>query len=178
MANTILNAASYPISTVSGTLPNMMDGMADWFQPMIFEPTIKNETGYQVVENALPIVFRGVIMPFKDRELWIKPEGERAWTWLHLFSDPQLELLVDQVVIYLGVQTRVMALKNYAIYGFMEYQLVQDWLGSGPNPSPFNYGRVGGGNAQQTYFNQVISGGEADTTVFNGVISGGKADNV
>lgn len=173
MASTILNAADIPISTVSGTVPQVGAAMDDWFQPMIFEPTIKTEVGYQLVEDAQPITFFGVIMPYADRELMIKPEGERSWTWLHLYAQPQLELEVDQVVVYLGVQTRVMKLKNYAVYGYVEYSLVQDWQGSGPNPAPFPGATAGGGSSEQTYFNQIISGGAADTLTFNGTVSGG-----
>jgi hypothetical protein len=39
---------------------------------------------------------------------------------------------VDEVVTYDGVQTRVMSRKNYGLYGYVEYHLVQDWTGSGP----------------------------------------------
>ena len=49
-----------------------------------------------------------------------------------LHSDPVLDLEVDDVVNWNGTQTRVMTKKNYALYGFIEYHLVQDWTGAGP----------------------------------------------
>jgi hypothetical protein len=49
-----------------------------------------------------------------------------------LHAQPVLALQVDDVVLYLGVQTRVMARQDYSIYNYVYYELVQDWTGSGP----------------------------------------------
>jgi hypothetical protein len=77
-------------------------------------------------------VFQGVIQPFTERQLSLKPEGERAWSWFWLHADPVVTLEIDDVVLFKGVQTRVMAKKDYALYGYVEYHLVQDWQGAGP----------------------------------------------
>jgi hypothetical protein len=106
--------------------------MLDWFQPMTFVQVVKRVVGFQAFETATAILFRGVIQPLQARRLMLKPEGQRAWTWLWLHSDPSLRLEVDDVVIYNGVQTRVMALKDYTLYGYVEYELCQDWTGAGP----------------------------------------------
>lgn len=129
---TILNAANTPINVQTGSIPNVNDGMFDWFQLLTFEPVVKTTTAFQLIEVGDPINFWGVIQPFTDRELLIKPEGERSWTWLWLHAQPQLKLENDDVVLYLGVQTRVMTRKNYTMYGYVVYSLVQDWTGSGP----------------------------------------------
>lgn len=129
---TIGNAKNVPLNVQTGTVPNVNGAMQDWFQPMVFGIVTKETVGFQVVETETEISFRGVIQPLTERSLAIKPEGERAWSWLWLHADPSLSLNVDDVVTYLGKQTRVMAKKNYTIYGYIEYQLVQDWTGSGP----------------------------------------------
>jgi hypothetical protein len=132
VANTIQNGKNIPLNVGTGSIPNVSGAMQSWFQPMTFEPVVKSTIGFRVVETGNPINFRGVIQPLEPRRMEIKEEGQQAWTWLQLHSDISLRLNVDDVVLYLGVQTRVMALKDYKIYGYMEYHLVQDWTGAGP----------------------------------------------
>lgn len=127
MSATIANGADSPLFAKAGTVPDVSGAMQDYFQAMTFEPVVKNVVAFQAVETTTPVTFRGVIQPFTERQLMLKPEGERAWTWLMLHSDPVLTLQVDDVVLYLGVQTRVMSRKDYGLYGYIEYHLVQDW---------------------------------------------------
>lgn len=133
---TISNAANRPLNFQTGTVPDVSGAMQDWFQPMVFGRVVKTTVDFQVVETEVDINFQGVIQPYNPRQLLLKPEGQRAWTWLTLHADPVLSLDVDEVVKYLGVQTRVMSRKDYTIYGYVMYELVQDWTGSGPTVSP------------------------------------------
>lgn len=115
------------------SLPNVSDAMASWFQPMQFLLLTKTVVGFQNFETTSPVNFRGVIQPMADKTLMVKPEGERDWSWMQLHSDPSLALNTDDVVIYSGTQYRVMALKDYTQYGYLEYHLVEDSTGAGPN---------------------------------------------
>lgn len=128
----ISNAADRAINLQNGTTPDVSGALFDWFQPMVFQALTKTVQGYQVVEDSLQYNFQGVIQPFTERQLMLKPEGQRAWTWFLLFAQPSLVLQVDDVVDWLGRQTRVMSRKNYTLEGYVEYHLVQDWDGSGP----------------------------------------------
>lgn len=128
----IQNAANRPLFKTTGTVPDVSGGLQDYYQPMTFELVTKTVDGFQVLETSNPINFRGIVQPFTDRQLLLKPEGQRAWTWLLIHSDTSLSLNVDDVVIWLGKQTRVMARKDFATYGFLEYHCVQDWTGAGP----------------------------------------------
>lgn len=132
MTSTIQNGKNNPLNVQTGTIPDVSGALKDWFQPMEFIRVTKMVVEFQAVEIADPINFRGVIQPLTDRRLILKPEGQRAWTWLWLHADPVLTLQVDEVVSYLGVKTRVMSRKDYTIYGYVSYELVQDWTGSGP----------------------------------------------
>lgn len=126
------NGASRPLNVNSGTLPDVSGAMLDWFQPMVFELVSKIVSGFQVSETPTPINFQGTWQPLTERQLMLKPEGQRAWSWYWMHAQPSLVLQVDDVVIWLGKQTRVMSRKDYALYGYIEYHLVQDWEGSGP----------------------------------------------
>ncbi len=129
---TIKNAADTPLNVQTGTVPNVGGAMLNWFQPMTFELVTKSVVAFQAYEVGSEIAFWGVIQPLSNRDLLLKPEGQRAWTWLMLHAEPQLALNVDEVVKYLGVQYRIMGRKDYTLYGYVTYDLVQDWTGAGP----------------------------------------------
>ncbi len=135
MTNTIQNGKNTPLNVKTGTFPDVSGAMNDWFQPMVFERVTKETIGFQVVETGYETAFRGVIQPLSARRLEQKPVGQRAWTWVLLHAEPVLTLQVDEVVTYRGKQTRVMARKNYSLNGYVEYELVQDWTGAGPEVS-------------------------------------------
>lgn len=124
----IKNGSSTPLNqTPMGSVPNVGAAMNDWFQAMVFTLIGKQVDAFQAVETETLINFRGVIQPLKDRELDLLPEGQRSWTWFQLHAEPSLKLQTDDVVVYLGVRTRVMGRRDYTIYGYCEYRLVQDW---------------------------------------------------
>lgn len=128
----IANSANLPLFAKSGTVPDVSGALQDYYQAMVFTPVQKSVVGFQALETPKPINFRGIIQPFTKRELILKPEGERAWSWFTLHSDPVLTLQVDDVVLWNGKQTRVMARQDFFLYGYVTYELVQDWTGSGP----------------------------------------------
>lgn len=149
-----------PINIQTGTVPDVSGALKDQFQLLVFTNIMKAAEAFQVVENPTSTSFWGLIQPFKPRDLLQKPEGERAWTWMKLWAEPVLQLQVDDLMTYLGVQTRVMARTNFTLYGYIEYVLVQDWTGSGPNP-PTNQD-WDGGNAFTTFWPNTADGGNAN----------------
>lgn len=126
------NASQRPINLQNGTTPDVSGALFDWFQPMTMERVAKIVDDFQVVETPTIYNFQGVIQPLTERQLMLKPEGQRAWTWFALFCQPSLTLQVDDVVIWNSKQTRVMGRLDYALEGYVAYSLVQDWTGSGP----------------------------------------------
>ncbi len=132
----IKNASSTPINQNSGTVPNMSGALLSWFQKMIFGLVVKTVSGFQVVETETQVSFMGVWQPLTGRQLLMKPEGQRQWDWYWVHSDPSLNLKVDDVIIYLGKQYRVMAKKDYSLYQYIEWHLVEDYTGSGPTVAP------------------------------------------
>lgn len=131
----INNAANIPLNQNSGTVPDLSTALDNWYQPMTFGIITKVVSDFQVIESVVDTQFMGVWQPLTGRELMMKPEGQRAWSWWLLHSELALDLKVDDIVIYLTKQYRVMAKKNYSLEKFQEYHLVEDYINSGP-PTP------------------------------------------
>lgn len=129
---TIANGADTPIDIRTGTIPDVSGAMRDWYQPLTFFQVTKSVVDFQVVEDKLATNFWGVVQPLTDRRLVLKPEGQRAWTWIWVHADPVLAFEVDDIVEYLGTRYRVTSRRDYSIYGYMDYELVQDWGGAVP----------------------------------------------
>lgn len=129
----IVNAADRPLAADTGTVPDVSGAMQNWFQPMTFTKVVKTVVGFKTFETPTTIDFRGVWQPLTGRQLMIKPEGERAWNWFQVHAEPgALDLTADDVITYRGVQYRVDAMKDYSLYGYIQYDLVEDYTGSGP----------------------------------------------
>ena len=115
------------------SLPNVNDALNGYFQPMIFTKVLKKVSQFQITEKAKNIRFRGVWQPYTAQQLVMKPEGQRAWKWFMLHSDPSLALIPDEVVKYGNTQYRVMEKYDYSKYGYIDYRLVEDYTGAGPS---------------------------------------------
>ena len=131
----INNAKDVPLNTNTGTLPDMADTLMDWFQPLTFGLITKTVSAFQLIETVVDISFHGIIQPLSGKQIAMKPEGQRQWNWIMVHSDLRLSLQIDDVVIFLGEQYRVQNKKNYSLYKYKYYELVQDWLNAGP-PTP------------------------------------------
>lgn len=123
----IQNASNKKLSQNTGTLPDMSSALLDWFQSMVFEIITKSVVNFKNSEIAQKVQFQGVMQSFTDRQLEIKPEGQRSWKWQMLHSDTTLILKNDDVVLYRGLRYRVMSNMDYSPYGYLEYHLAQDF---------------------------------------------------
>lgn len=130
----ISNAKDRPITPDGGTLPNLSSALLNWFMPMVFTRVKKETINFKVVETALNVNFQGVWQPLTKRELEMKPEGQRSWKWYRVFAVPALQLVPDEIIQFRGERYRVMSTLDYRDYGYVEYDLVQDFTGAGPTP--------------------------------------------
>lgn len=125
---TIVNAANVPLNIIpNGTVPDVSGALQDRFQPMVFEVVTKTTVGFQVVETATTVSFFGNIQPFTERQLLLRPQGERAWSWYWVQALPGLNLKTDSVINFQGTQYRIMAKRNQIQFGFVEYQMIEDY---------------------------------------------------
>lgn len=131
----INNASSIPLNQNTGTLPDMSGTLQDWFQPMTFGVITKTVTDFQVIESVVNTNFMGVWQSLTGRQLVMQTKGQRQWEWWMLHADLAISLKIDDIVTYVTKQYRVMAKKDYSLYKYQYYELVEDYQESGP-PTP------------------------------------------
>jgi hypothetical protein len=123
---TIINAKKTKINSYSH-LPNMADTLTDWFLDIDMIKITKSVVDFEVVETEKAIKFKGVVQNLDSKQLQLKPEGQRAWSWKMIHCHSSLELNVDDIIIYGDVRYRVMNLLDYKEYGYLEYHIVKDF---------------------------------------------------
>ena len=127
----ISNGKDTLLTANTGSVPNVSGAMRCWFQPMSFVRVAKIVKNFKVVETPTVIDFLGVVDP-NDQPLEMMERGQRAWDSFNCYTQIGVPLFPDDVVIYLGVQYRVLNKYDFAIYGYLKYALKQDFTGSGP----------------------------------------------
>lgn len=129
----IWNAANVTLDKQPGSMPNVADTLSNYLQLLTVERVTKTVINFNVVETTAPQSFQGVIAPFPSQELKMKPINQRAWSWKKIFAYPSITLIPDDVVKdQQGVQYRVMKRDDFTQYGYISYDCVQDYSGSGP----------------------------------------------
>ena len=126
----IQNGKDTPLNQNPGTLPDMGVALLGWFSLVTFVIVTTVVSAFQADETTETVQFQGVVQPFTARQLMLRPEGERAWTWLMVHAEPSLKLKTGDILYYNGLKCRVMEQFDYTAYGFMEYHLVQNWVGT------------------------------------------------
>ena len=111
----------------ASVLPSMGNAISAWFRPLDLVRRITQLRDREAVISEVPLRCMGVIQPLMGRELVMKPEGQRAWNWnmLHTSSDVSLNPGEDFTVN--GKKYRVMSDKGYSDFGFIYYEIVQDY---------------------------------------------------
>ncbi len=109
-------------------MPQQRASIGRWAQLMTFKKITQTVTDGLVVNADEEVCFRGVLQPLSPREIQLKPEGQRAWTWLRLqcfTSCPPFN--VNDRVQYDGREYKIMAELDYTLSGCREYHVVKDY---------------------------------------------------
>jgi hypothetical protein len=123
----IKNANQYNLNQQVGTLPEMSGTLTNWFQPMSFVVITKETIDFEVREVQTFVSFMGVRQPMTSQQLQIKPEGQRTWKWETIHALPDLKLKTDDRIKWGNRFYRVMELSDWTEYGYIEYQIVEDF---------------------------------------------------
>lgn len=124
----IKNAKDVSLDSNPGTLPNVQAAMLNWFQKVTFILIEKSVVNSQLVEVETPIIFQGVVESISGQDLLMKPEGQRQWNWQNVWAYPDLVLSIDDILSYQGIRYRVMKKNDWAAYGYLQYDLVEDYV--------------------------------------------------
>ena len=122
------------INEISNT-PQVGTTLKSWFYPITLQRLIISMVDFEAVKTPININTSGVIQPLSAEELKIKPEEQRSWEWLQVHCESNLQLtpegpgVIGDKVIYDGIRYRCLKRKNFKLYGYIEYHLVQDYEG-------------------------------------------------
>ena len=116
----------------SSGMPQINAAFSGWFSRITLLKNIDEVNNGIVTKKKIPISFYGTIQPLSAREISLKPEGQRSWTWLQIHCKAQATLLIpgDQIT-YSGDIFKVMGLKDYSLNGYVEYHLARDYQTGG-----------------------------------------------
>ena len=123
----IKNGRDLPFGLAASALPNMSSALTGLFQPLNFILIQKSLVNGLLQEIETPVNTKGVREPWQPQALLVKPEGQRAWKWETLRCLPEVILVPDDRVNFDGSVYRVMQKYDYKEYGYVQYDIAQDF---------------------------------------------------
>lgn len=117
--------------------PDVSEAIQGWMRPIVLIRILKVVANFEVSNVRTRIPTLGMVQPFGNRELRLKPEGERSWDWqmLHVLSDVDLK---NGEEFQIGnTRYRVMSNAKWSDYGYISYELVEGYrnaVSSGDSP--------------------------------------------
>lgn len=116
------------ISMLSGGLPKIQVAMNGWEVPIKADYIKQQVVDGEIVNISNKKTIYGVMQPLKTEEVNLKPEGQRSWSWYQLHvKEIYKPLQVEQMVNIGGNDYKIMAVKNYEMYGYIEYHIVRGY---------------------------------------------------
>ena len=102
--------------------------LTGWEVPLTLAKMIQSVNDGFVSFTEQTFNFMGVWQPLKDEQLQFLPENQRSWEWIWIHAKAsELNLQTADKVIFNNKRYKVMAVKDYSLNGFIEYQLVRDY---------------------------------------------------
>jgi hypothetical protein len=124
----IINAKDFKLNQNIGTLPNVSSTLMNWMQPFTISKVIKTVVNHELVETLQVVAFEGVVEAGTPEQLEIKPEAQRSWKWVNIWTLPTINLLTDDIVESMGKNYRIKSKQDWAQYGYIQYEAVEDWV--------------------------------------------------
>lgn len=147
------NAKNKTLSQANLSVPNVADVVQGWLSTLTASKVGKTIVDGDVVETFTTIRFHGMIQPLSGIDLEIKPEGERHWEWVKIYTDYD-NFYVDDAITIQGANYRIkhkMPYEKYG-YGFYRYDCVKDYEEVKPDNS--------GKDDDNEDLNEVVDNGE------------------
>lgn len=114
--------------SLRGGLPQMANTLNGWEVPLTLKRIKQSIVDGDSVKTEETINFQGVFQPLRDDQLQFKPEGQRSWSWYWIHAKAgTLNLQTQDKIEFQGIHYKVMSVKDYSLYGFIEYQVILDY---------------------------------------------------
>lgn len=116
---------------VKQRFPNMRSAVMAWAVPTEVWITAKRQVDYKTVEST----FQKTIHLFRvptGQQLEMKLEGQRRWNAETIYADAELDLRVDDVIIFdseTSPKYRVINKVDWNAFGYAEYSILSDYRG-------------------------------------------------
>lgn len=111
----------------ASTLPQFDNVVEQFLQPMSVGVIEKQMIDGYLTEIILKKKIMAVRTPLTTKDLIIKPEGQRGWSWERLVTTSDVIFNLDDRIYFDQTKYRVMARAAYKEYGFLEYHITQDF---------------------------------------------------
>ena len=109
-------------------LPQMNEPIEGWQITIQLIRVIQSIVDGDKVEKLVTINFRGTVQPLSAEQLQFKPENLRSWRWLWIHAVAgTLNLETGDKIIFNNIRYKVMAVKDYSLYAYIEYELCEDF---------------------------------------------------
>ena len=117
-----------PLNFGSG-MPNVSAALNGWMKSITLQKRTQSVDTYgDVTFTNVDFTFVGTVQPLSPKQIELKPEGQRAWTWLQIHMQAgRFRLNVNDQIVINGVIFKVMALKDYSQSGYIEYHCVYEY---------------------------------------------------
>jgi len=110
-------------------LPNVSAAVSGYSRPITVSRLAKRMQDGELIEEETVVEGMGTLQPFTPQQLQIKPEGQRTWDWmgLHCVANQysNLDFAIDDILTVFGKRYRVMSKRDFTLYGYIQYELVE-----------------------------------------------------
>lgn len=114
--------------SLRGGLPQMTNTLNGWEVPLTLKRIKQSIIDGDSVKTEEIINFQGVFQPLRDDQLQFKPEGQRSWSWYWIHAKAgTLNLQTQDKIEFNNIRYKVMSVKDYSLYGYIEYQVILDY---------------------------------------------------
>lgn len=116
------------INMINGMLPNVSDTLTGW-EVDIYAVFVKQSmVDSEIINQDIIKKISGTLQPLKAEEVDLKPEGQRAWQWYDIHVKSVYPILrVEQKIKVNNIDYKIMAVKDYSLYGYVEYHVVRNY---------------------------------------------------
>lgn len=123
----IVSAKDRPLDQQMNELPNLGPALTGLMVPVALGVVTQQMIHGLSKEVVNVVSTKCVRQAFTATQLMMRPEGARDWKWWSLHFPAEIVLATNDRVEILGVPYRVMEVYDHQAYGYMHYNVIEDY---------------------------------------------------